>query len=122
MRSRSEPLLASEGLCGFCNFFFSSRSRHTRSLCDWSSDVCSSDLGGSLGRVSVHTRLVTSDKSIVLRGHAVVAHEAAGGDEIAARGGGGVYIAELLPEHPGEQDRKRVGEGKGVNLGSRRIL
>src|SRR5436190_14622887 len=31
-------------------FFFSSRRRHTRSLCDWSSDVCSSDLrdrGGS---------------------------------------------------------------------------
>src|SRR5438034_11046322 len=28
----------------FCVFFFSSRRRHTRSLCDWSSDVCSSDL------------------------------------------------------------------------------
>src|SRR5947207_10817964 len=29
----------------FCFFFFfSSRRRHTRSLCDWSSDVCSSDL------------------------------------------------------------------------------
>src|SRR5438034_9895634 len=28
-------------------FFFSSRRRHTRSLCDWSSDVCSSDLGGT---------------------------------------------------------------------------
>src|SRR5438034_7611050 len=28
-------------------FFFSSRRRHTRSLCDWSSDVCSSDLGAS---------------------------------------------------------------------------
>src|SRR5260221_3188132 len=27
-----------------CSFFFSSRRRHTRSLCDWSSDVCSSDL------------------------------------------------------------------------------
>src|SRR6202022_2677123 len=27
-----------------CLFFFSSRRRHTRSLCDWSSDVCSSDL------------------------------------------------------------------------------
>src|SRR5947207_8216508 len=26
------------------SFFFSSRRRHTRSLCDWSSDVCSSDL------------------------------------------------------------------------------
>src|SRR5438132_6203646 len=30
----------------FFFFFFSSRRRHTRSLCDWSSDVCSSDLDG----------------------------------------------------------------------------
>src|SRR5690349_22738283 len=30
-------------------FFFSSRRRHTRSLRDWSSDVCSSDLGGAVG-------------------------------------------------------------------------
>src|SRR5438132_8013704 len=30
----------------FLFFFFSSRRRHTRSLCDWSSDVCSSDLRG----------------------------------------------------------------------------
>src|SRR5438132_10076904 len=28
-------------------FFFSSRRRHTRSLCDWSSDVCSSDLASA---------------------------------------------------------------------------
>src|SRR5438874_5256513 len=28
------------------HFFFSSRRRHTRSLRDWSSDVCSSDLDG----------------------------------------------------------------------------
>src|SRR5260221_7679391 len=28
-------------------FFFSSRRRHTISLCDWSSDVCSSDLVSS---------------------------------------------------------------------------
>src|SRR5204862_3364389 len=38
-------------------FFFSSRRRHTRSLRDWSSDVCSSDLAvaqrGALGSVSV---------------------------------------------------------------------
>src|SRR5256886_6986958 len=27
-----------------CGFFFSSRRRHTRFDCDWSSDVCSSDL------------------------------------------------------------------------------
>src|SRR5204863_1659262 len=30
-------------------FFFSSRRRHTRSLRDWSSDVCSSDLAAHLG-------------------------------------------------------------------------
>src|SRR5260221_8348792 len=35
-------------LCLF--FFFSSRRRHTRSLCDWSSDVCSSDLAAVQGR------------------------------------------------------------------------
>src|SRR5690349_22696333 len=29
-------------------FFFSSRRRHTRSLRDWSADVCSSDLGSEL--------------------------------------------------------------------------
>src|SRR5215469_17672968 len=32
----------------FFSFFFSSRRRHTRSLRDWSSDVCSSDLGGGM--------------------------------------------------------------------------
>src|SRR5580693_7198934 len=30
-----------------CCFFFSSRRRHTRWNCDWSSDVCSSDLVGA---------------------------------------------------------------------------
>src|SRR5690625_5654210 len=33
------------GLSCFCFFFFSSRRRHTRWPRDWSSDVCSSDLG-----------------------------------------------------------------------------
>src|SRR2546430_5032598 len=36
-------------------FFFSSRRRHTRFDCDWSSDVCSSDL--SLSPCSTLTRL-----------------------------------------------------------------
>src|SRR5690349_23641376 len=35
----------------FFFFFFSSRRRHTRSLRDWSSDVCSSDLYPSGARV-----------------------------------------------------------------------
>src|SRR2546430_14116430 len=30
------------------SFFFSSRRRHTRFDCDWSSDVCSSDLAGQI--------------------------------------------------------------------------
>src|SRR6266481_8531273 len=34
-------------MCMF--FFFSSRRRHTRWNCDWSSDVCSSDLCGLIG-------------------------------------------------------------------------
>src|SRR5215204_7304578 len=36
-----------------CFFFFSSRRRHTRSLCDWSSDVCSSDLAQYAGVLAV---------------------------------------------------------------------
>src|SRR4051812_49942207 len=31
-------------VCHVFFFFFSSRRRHTRLTCDWSSDVCSSDL------------------------------------------------------------------------------
>src|SRR5947207_15476989 len=34
-------------------FFFSSRRRHTTSLCDWSSDVCSSDLRRLRNRVDL---------------------------------------------------------------------
>src|SRR5687768_14471551 len=34
-----------------CFFFFSSRRRHTRCSRDWSSDVCSSDLGTPNGRI-----------------------------------------------------------------------
>src|SRR2546430_7716688 len=34
--------------CSIAFFFFSSRRRHTRFDCDWSSDVCSSDLEDEL--------------------------------------------------------------------------
>src|SRR5688572_31709506 len=36
----------------FLSFFFSSRRRHTRFDCDWSSDVCSSDLHEGLRLVN----------------------------------------------------------------------
>src|SRR6266478_9814914 len=38
--------------CFYLFFFFSSRRRHTRFDCDWSSDVCSSDLESVSNRVS----------------------------------------------------------------------
>src|SRR2546430_11510009 len=40
--------IACTGLRSIC-FFFSSRRRHTRFDCDWSSDVCSSDLERNVG-------------------------------------------------------------------------
>src|SRR5690242_288219 len=38
-------------------FFFSSRRRHTRLTCDWSSDVCSSDLASPESDVCPHIQL-----------------------------------------------------------------
>src|SRR5260370_17184657 len=41
-------------LTNFFFFFFSSRRRHTRFKCDWSSDVCSSDLSGLRACLEAH--------------------------------------------------------------------
>src|SRR3954462_13584516 len=43
-------------------FFFSSRRRHTRLSCDWSSDVCSSDLSYAVSLDRKSTRLESSHK------------------------------------------------------------
>src|SRR2546427_6207394 len=47
-------------------FFFSSRRRHTRFDCDWSSDVCSSDLESTLGWV--HAPLTGKTPHMVVTG------------------------------------------------------
>src|SRR5256886_5281022 len=50
-------------LCVYCIFFFffSSRRRHTRFDCDWSSDVCSSDLSrGSMQWSPLHALVLSS--------------------------------------------------------------
>src|SRR5689334_12555382 len=47
------PFLISCLIC--LDFFFSSRRRHTRWNCDWSSDVCSSDLGMGIEHVVTRT-------------------------------------------------------------------
>src|SRR5260221_9512019 len=54
-------------------FFFSSRRRHTISLCDWSSDVCSSDLQWFAGKLSFEQmgqplRILNGLKKVPLEG------------------------------------------------------
>src|SRR3989442_10116662 len=82
-------------------FFFSSRRRHTRCGRDWSSDVCSSDLGSSAGaewrKVAVHYPRVAVDDGIVIRGSRDLHPE---------RGSELVRVTELLTV--GQEDRKSV--------------
>src|SRR5437879_9373213 len=47
-------------------FFFSSRRRHTRYIGDWSSDVCSSDLGDQWGRDVLDKAIKGSQVSIAV--------------------------------------------------------
>src|SRR2546430_4943742 len=50
--------------CTLFSFFFSSRRRHTRFDCDWSSDVCSSDLGDVAFRVPLFVTLATAAEKV----------------------------------------------------------
>src|SRR5260221_3199740 len=63
-RLQAEDGVRHQCVAGFqtCALSFSSRRRHTRSLCDWSSDVCSSDL--------VQRVLALLDLDLHPRGHA----------------------------------------------------
>src|SRR2546430_12812056 len=64
-------------------FFFSSRRRHTRFDCDWSSDVCSSDLellGALRRRERPEARARATREDGGPGGH---------GDSLSGRGGGG---------------------------------
>src|SRR5204863_4502761 len=62
----------------FFFFFFSSRRRHTRSLRDWSSDVCSSDLVQFCGHESVE---LARPSSLRLACHYVLAGAGSAGPE-----------------------------------------
>src|SRR5690242_21011541 len=84
----------------FFFFFFSSRRRHTRLTCDWSSDVCSSDLG-------LQRRDRRGEQAAVLPAEAVLSGQGVGADAVRARrhrprgGERGIARAE-------RQDRKSV--------------
>src|SRR6266571_8008286 len=49
-------------------FFFSSRRRHTRLTCDWSSDVCSSDLSLLEGSLIITPDDPGASEATILRG------------------------------------------------------
>src|SRR5438874_13367672 len=49
------------------SLFFSSRRRHTRSLRDWSSDVCSSDLSMTIRAVAVGVEIAPTRKVVYQR-------------------------------------------------------
>src|SRR2546430_3987806 len=77
--SNTISLIMKECLC----FFFSSRRRHTRFDCDWSSDVCSSDLGQLLLEclladerclVHAHEPVETRLEGCVVRRHVAAPH------------------------------------------------
>src|SRR5438270_1128553 len=75
----------------FIFFFFSSRRRHTRFDCDWSSDVCSSDLV-RLRRVRRHVVGVVDEDELRIR-----IEEAT--HEPGARGPIDVTVAAGRPPH-----------------------
>src|SRR5580698_8651893 len=78
-------------------FFFSSRRRHTRLTCDWSSDVCSSDLG---------LVLATMMKLKQVCNHP--AHFLADGSSLPGRSGKLNRLTEVLQEAVSEGDRALV--------------
>src|SRR5260221_1378539 len=84
-------------------FFFPSRRRHTRSLCDWSSDVCSSDLDQPCcGALLVHAG--EEEGALALARHLINVFERAGVDAIvtnaAGCGSNGKEYAHLLRDDP----------------------
>src|SRR5438034_10858201 len=99
-------------------FFFSSRRRHTRSLCDWSSDVCSSDLGGcaETARPTTHHDPVYVEEGVI---HYCVANMPAAYARTATQALTNVtyrYI-ELLADHGlAEACRRQPALLGGINI------
>src|SRR2546427_11253135 len=116
-------------------FFFSSRRRHTRFDCDWSSDVCSSDLRGRRNDREAPRTLPESPLPLGPRGHvgrrgdrrppARPLPEALGGAGATwrrrARRQDPSRVARTLPAPPGSL-HGRDGHVDDVALGDRRVL
>src|SRR6267378_498533 len=89
-------------------FFFSSRRRHTRSLRDWSSDVCSSDLCGGTRGSEVIQALPRVPPQPEQRMHLVVEKAA---DTGGADAGGFRLEVQNLPEHSAFPMERSIAPG-----------
>src|SRR2546430_2782940 len=85
-------------------FFFSSRRRHTRFDCDWSSDVCSSDLAASMASTVAEVSGNAERASDVARHSVEVAHK--GGDAVRRTIDGMNTIRETIQR----SEERRVGK------------
>src|SRR5699024_781247 len=94
-------------------FFFSSRRRHTRSKRDWSSDVCSSDLGD----VAAHGAV----KPVDAQRHAVLGDRGAQDGDVGGAGGGRLQGAAAVGHDQVVPARHKTvddgGAGVGITLG-----
>src|SRR5204863_3332477 len=93
-------------------FFFSSRRRHTRSLRDWSSDVCSSDLvpEDACARVLwhfLHVSLVDCDLAMKVIVQRIFLAERS--ERVVYRNGRVVVLAGVRERLRSEE--RRVGDG-----------
>src|SRR5256886_14534804 len=102
-------------------FFFSSRRRHTRFDCDWSSDVCSSDLTPGSRRSAPRRRSVvrsTAGSSEPTSPYSAPCTTWRTNTVVTARTG----TAATSPATPVRGDRESVVEGKRGDLGGRRVI
>src|SRR3989475_11023987 len=90
-------------------FFFSSRRRHTRFDCDWSSDVCSSDLVNRAAQATLPPATITPsiDSGLV---RAVL--DARGGDVVPLHADAHVLGEMIVVPHP--NGGALAGRGRGA--------
>src|SRR5256886_8640751 len=95
-------------------FFFSSRRRHTRFDCDWSSDVCSSDLLKFLPDLSITVpEIINGTLCPVSASASVTANTAAFPLRVSKT------VSTMRRSTPRSEERR---VGKSVDLGGRRII
>src|SRR5205085_6462942 len=91
----------------FFFFFFSSRRRHTRFDCDWSSDVCSSDL--AIAENEIEPALGGADVDRARRVTAVKHHGGAG-DRARSAGHAGTEETGAATHDVARSEERRVGK------------